>query len=450
EEFFAKRTFNEANMIDSAGVSLFYTKRALICLKAAKVLKKLLEEAKMEEVMNSIEMPLTYVLYDMEKEGVTVKRDKLEEYSDSLKDGINELHDKIIEQAGEDFNINSPKQLAHILYEKLGIVPDQRKKNMSTAADVLEKLAYDHEIVKNVLEYRTLTKLHSTYGEGLKDYIGSDGKIHTNFNQTITATGRISSTEPNLQNIPMRTELGRKIRKVFVPRKGYTFVDADYSQIELRILAHMSGDKKLIDAYKTGLDIHRITASQVFNIPIDEVTDEMRRNAKAVNFGIVYGISSFGLSNDLSIGRKEAKEYIEKYYETYPTIKEYLELLVDSTRKTGYSYTLFGRRRQIPEISSSKFNERSMGERMAKNSPIQGTAADIMKIAMIKVFDELEKNNLKSKMILQVHDELLIETALDEVDKVKQILKDSMEQAADLSVDLIVSVSQGNDWYEAK
>ena len=324
------------------------------------------------------------------------------------------------------------------------------KTGYSTSADVLEKLAADYPVVSDILEYRQLTKLKSTYADGLANYIADDGRIHGKFNQTITATGRISSTEPNLQNIPVRMELGRLIRKVFVPEEGYVFVDADYSQIELRILAHCSGDEQLINAYKEARDIHRMTASQVFHVPFDEVTDLQRRNAKAVNFGIVYGISSFGLSEDLSITRKEAAQYIENYFNTYPGIKKFLDDAVSHAKEYGYVTTIFGRRRPVPEISSGNFMQRSFGERVAMNAPIQGAAADIMKIAMNAVNRRLKEANMKSRLVLQVHDELLIEAHLDEVEAVKEILKHEMEHAATLLVPLDVDMHDGENWYEAK
>jgi DNA polymerase-1 len=324
------------------------------------------------------------------------------------------------------------------------------KTGYSTAADVLEKLSVDYPIVKDILEYRGLVKLKSTYADGLAVYIGEDSRIHTNFNQTITATGRISSTEPNLQNIPTRTELGKKLRKVFVPREGFVFMDADYSQIELRVLAHMSEDEQLIEAYRMDEDIHRITASKVFHTPLEEVTQLQRRNAKAVNFGIVYGISSFGLSQDLSISRKEASEYIEQYFATYPGIKGFLDKLVEDAKRDGYATTMFHRRRPVPELASSNFMQRSFGERVAMNSPIQGTAADIIKIAMIKVWTALRQSGLRSRLVLQVHDELLIETAADEVEQVREILVENMKSAVQLAVTLEVDVHTGADWYEAK
>ena len=337
------------------------------------------------------------------------------------------------------------------MFERLGLPAEKKTKSgYSTAADVLEKLAPEYPIVSDILEYRGLTKLKSTYADGLAAFIEEDNRIHTSFNQTITATGRISSTEPNLQNIPMRTELGRLIRKVFVPREGYVFADADYSQVELRILAHMADDKELIAAYHEGKDIHTITASKVFHVPFDEVTPLQRRNAKAVNFGIVYGISSFGLSQDLSISVGEAKEYMEKYFETYPGVKAYQERVIREAKEKGYSLTIFGRRRPIPELKVSNFNVRQFGERVAMNAPIQGTAADIMKIAMINVFFELKKLSLKSRLILQIHDELVIETAPDEVETVSALLTRQMERAANLSVPLMAECQIGSDWYEAK
>ena len=415
------------------------------------VLSKKLEDAGMERLFREIEMPLLYTLYGMEQAGVRVEADELREYGEQLGERIAELEKEIYEMAGEEFNINSPKQLGVILFEKLGMPHAKKTKTgYSTAADVLEKLAPDYPVVAKILDYRQLAKLKSTYADGLAVYIASDGRIHGKFNQTITATGRISSTEPNLQNIPVRMEQGRLIRKVFVPADGYVFVDADYSQIELRILAHCSGDEQLINAYREARDIHRMTASQVFHTPFDQVTDLQRRNAKAVNFGIVYGISSFGLSQDLSITRKEASEYIEHYFATYPGIKKFLDDCVSQAKEKGYAVTLYGRRRPVPELKSSNFMQRNFGERVAMNAPIQGTAADILKIAMIGVDEELKKRQLKSRLLLQVHDELLIEAEESEVEEVKEILKDQMEHAADLSVPLIVDMHTGKSWYEAK
>ena len=424
---------------------------AYVCLTVAPILRDKLKDQGMYDLMYEIEMPLTKVLYDMEQYGVMVKPDELKAYGEALVGRITELEQSIYRQAGCEFNINSPKQLGEVLFDKMGIQGGKKTKTgYSTAADVLEKLAPEYPIVSDILEYRGLAKLKSTYADGLAAYIDEGGRIHSTFNQTITATGRISSTEPNLQNIPMRMELGRRIRKVFVPMDGCLFMDADYSQIELRVLAHMSGDRQLIEAYKMDEDIHRITASKVFHTPFEEVTDLQRRNAKAVNFGIVYGISSFGLSQDLSISKKEAAAYIEQYFETYPEVKKFLDMMVENAKKNGYVTTMFGRRRPIPELSSGNFMQRSFGERVAMNSPIQGTAADIMKIAMIRVWDRLHEEGLKSRLILQVHDELLIETFMGEKDSVRTILEEEMQNAADLAVKLEIDLHTGHDWYEAK
>ena len=404
----------------------------------------------MYELFETIEMPLIFVLFEMQQQGISVDKQALIDYSKILGSKISVLEKEIYEAAGEEFNINSPKQLGVILFEKLGMPNGKKTKSgYSTAADVLEKLAPDYPVVSKILEYRQLAKLKSTYADGLTQYISEDGRIHGTFNQTITATGRISSTEPNLQNIPIRMEMGKAIRKVFVPKDGFVFLDADYSQIELRILAHMSGDEKLIEAYNSSADIHRATAAQVFGVPLDEVTDEQRRNAKAVNFGIIYGMSSFGLSQDLSISRKEAKEYIERYFASYPTIKTFIDGLVSDAKEKGYSLTMYNRRREIPEIKSSNFMQRSFGERVAMNAPIQGTAADIIKLAMINVYNALRENNLKSRLILQVHDELLVETAENEIETVKQIMLDGMKNAVSLKVPLEVDLKEGKDWLEA-
>lgn len=418
---------------------------------SAAPLQDKLEEAGMWKLFKEIEMPLVFTLFDMEQNGVRVEADELKDYGNRLAVQISRLEQEIWQEAGEEFNINSPKQLGVILFEKMGLKGGKKTKTgYSTAADVLEKLAPDYPVVAKILEYRQLAKLKSTYADGLAAFISEDGRIHGKFNQTITATGRISSTEPNLQNIPVRMELGRLIRKVFVPEEGFVFVDADYSQIELRVLAHCSGDKQLIEAYREEKDIHRITASQVFHTPFDQVTDLQRRNAKAVNFGIVYGISSFGLSQDLSITRKEAAQYIEQYFHTYPGIKIFLDDAVKQAKDKGYAVTLFGRRRPVPELSSSNFMQRSFGERVAMNSPIQGTAADIMKIAMIGVNDRLKSGNMKSRLVLQVHDELLVEAWESEAEEVKKILKEEMEQAASLAVPLEIDMHTGKSWYEAK
>ena len=415
--------------------------------------EKLIEALKAEEMYDlyeTVEMPLVYTLYEMECAGIKAEAEELKKYGEALKVKISEIEQEIYAEAGEEFNINSPKQLGEVLFEHM-MLPNGKKTKTgySTAADVLEKLAPDYPVVSKILEYRQLTKLNSTYAEGLVSCIGEDGRIHSKFNQTITATGRISSTEPNLQNIPIRMELGRLIRKVFVPKEDYVFIDADYSQIELRVLAHMSGDERLIGAYQMEEDIHRITASEVFHIPLEEVTPLQRRNAKAVNFGIVYGISSFGLSEDLSISRKEAKEYIDKYFETYPGVKKFLDDLVSQAKESGHVTTMFGRKRPIPELKSSNFMQRSFGERVAMNSPIQGTAADIIKVAMIQVDKRLKEENLKSRLILQVHDELLIETHKSEIEQVKRILEEEMHKAANLQVPLDIDMNCGENWYEA-
>lgn len=423
---------------------------ALVMYKAREVLEKELKEQGMLGVYKNIELPLTYALYDMEQAGIMVQADRLKIYGDNLQKNIEILEQEIYNEAKHPFNINSPKQLGEILFVEMGLPGGKKTKTgYSTSASVLEKLEPDYPFVSKILEYRQLTKLKSTYADGLATYIGEDSRIHGKFNQTITATGRISSTEPNLQNIPVRMALGREIRKVFVPKEECVFLDADYSQIELRILAHMSDDKNLITAYKESKDIHVATASLVFKVPIEEVTKEQRSNAKAVNFGIVYGISSFGLSQDLSISKKEAEKYINEYFESYPGIKQYLDNSVNDAKTKGYSVTLFGRRRPIPELNSGNFMQRQFGERVAMNSPIQGTAADIMKIAMINVAEELKTKKLKSQIVLQVHDELLVETYKDEIDTVKDILVRNMEEAAKLHVKLEVEVKEGSNWDEA-
>lgn len=415
--------------------------------------KTLLEEVKklsMDKLYFDIEMPLSYVLYDMEKEGVLVDKEALKEYSKRLLADINILEKKIINEAGMEFNINSPKQLGEVLFEHLGLPGGKKTKTgYSTAADVLEKLSVDYPIVKDILEYRTLSKLNSTYAEGLANFICEDGRIHAHFNQTITATGRLSSTDPNLQNIPIRTELGRELRKVFYPKEGFTFVDADYSQIELRLMAHMSSDETMIKSFKEGKDIHRSTAASVFGVPFSEVTDEMRRNAKAVNFGIIYGISAFGLSQDIGTDVKSAKKYIDDYFIKFPKISEYIKKTVSDAQQTGYVKTLFGRIRQIPELKSPNFMQRSFGERVAMNAPLQGTAADIMKIAMINIHNRLKKEKLESKMLIQVHDEVLIETKESEIESVKTIVTEEMFKAANLSVDLLCEAKVGKTWFDA-
>ncbi len=450
-EVFGKSDIANAYASDKTKCIHHLAKEAYVLGHAGEILAEALAQNGMDKLFRELEMPLTYVLYDMEKEGILVKPEELKAYGEALTGRISELEKKVHDAAEENFNINSPKQLGEVLFEKLKLPGGKKTKTgYSTAADVLEKLAPEYPIVNDILEYRGITKLKSTYADGLAAFIDKDNKIHTNFNQTITATGRLSSTEPNLQNIPMRMELGRRIRKVFVPQTGCIFMDADYSQIELRVLAHMSGDAQLIEAYQMDEDIHRITASKVFHTPFEEVTDLQRRNAKAVNFGIVYGISSFGLSQDLSISPKEAKVYIDEYFKTYPGIKVFLDKLVADAKEKGYCETMFGRRRPVPELKSSNFMQRSFGERVAMNSPIQGTAADIIKIAMIHVYDALKEKGLKSKLILQIHDELLIETRQDEVETVRELLTNEMQNACKLAVKLETDLHTGTDWYEAK
>lgn len=450
KDYLGKLTCEQMIKEDEKKVVDYACYEAYIAWKSKEILESNLKEKGMYELYENIEMPLVFVLYDMEKEGIRADGDKLKEYSRELAVSINKIEKRIYEEAGEEFNINSPKQLGVVLFEKLQLPNEKKTKTgYSTSAEVLDKLAPDHPIVADVLEYRQLSKLKSTYADGLTNFIEQDGKIHTTFNQTITATGRLSSTDPNLQNIPIRIELGKLIRKVFLPEEGHLFVDSDYSQIELRVLAHLSDDEKLIEAFKNGQDIHRSTASLVFDTPFDEVTDIQRRNAKAVNFGIVYGISAFGLANDLNIGRKEAQAYIDSYFEKYPKIKVFLDKTVSEAKEKGYIKTMFGRIRPIPELSSSNFMQRQFGERVAMNSPIQGTAADIIKIAMIRVHDRLLRENLKSKLILQVHDELLIETAEDEKEYVIELLEEEMHKAADLKVSMEVGTECGYDWYDA-
>lgn len=451
EEIFGAAKLPELSSVSEELAGTYAGNMAYAVCRVRETMERRLEQEGMTALYNGIEIPLAFTLADMEKAGIRVEAEELKEYGERLQVRIRELEEKICQEAGETFNINSPKQLGVILFEKLQLPGGRKTKSgYSTAADVLEKLAPDHPIVSDILEYRQLTKLKSTYADGLAAFIAPDGRIHSNFNQTITATGRISSTEPNLQNIPVRMELGRLIRKVFLPKEGCVFIDADYSQIELRVLAHMSGDEKLIAAYRQAEDIHRITASEVFHVPFDQVTPLQRRNAKAVNFGIVYGISSFGLSQDLSISRKEAQQYIEKYFETYPGIKGFLDDCVKKAKEQGYSVTMFGRRRPVPELKSSNFMQRSFGERVAMNAPIQGTAADIIKIAMIRVNERLKRENMESRLLLQVHDELLIEAPLCEVEKAREILAEEMTHAAELKVKLEIDMHTGNNWYEAK
>lgn len=449
-ELIGKKKLVEVKEENVDNYNTFIALTALIPMLASENLIKKLEEYNEMHLFEDVEMPLIYSLNRMEKYGVKVEKQELADYSKVLGDKIDILTDRIYKGAGKEFNINSPKQLGMILFEDMGIPGGKKTKTgYSTSAEVLEKLSIDYPFVKDVLEYRQLSKLKSTYADGLVNYIGDDGRIHGTFNQTVTATGRISSTEPNLQNIPIRMEMGKLFRKVFVPEDGYVFIDADYSQIELRILASISEDENLIEAYKSHEDIHRITASKVFDTPFEEVTDLQRRNAKAVNFGIVYGISSFGLSNDIGISRKQAKEYIDQYFATYPGIKKFLDDTVSHAKENGYVVTLMGRRRPIPNLKSSNFMERQFGERVAMNSPIQGTAADIMKVAMINVDAELRKRNLASRIVLQVHDELLIETKIGEEQEVKEIIMDKMKHAMDLKVPMEIGFGIGGNWLDA-
>ena len=451
EDLLGKTSFRKAWEESREGLFRYACYVAYTVCASRELIEEKLKETDMWKVYQDIELPLVFTLHSMEQWGICVRGEELKLYGEKLSVRISELEESVYQQAGEKFNINSPKQLGVILFEKMELPGGRKTKTgYSTAADILEKLAPEHPIVKDILEYRQLAKLKSTYADGLGAVIAEDGRIHSTFNQTITATGRISSTEPNLQNIPVRMELGHLIRKVFVPEEGYVFLDADYSQIELRVLAHMSGDEMLIRAYREAQDIHRLTASQVFHVPFDEVTDLQRRNAKAVNFGIVYGISSFGLSQDLSITKKEAADYINKYFETYPKIKGFLDGQIEMAKEKGYVVTMFGRRRPVPELKSSNFMQRAFGERVAMNSPIQGTAADIIKIAMNRVYKRLTEEGLKSRLVLQVHDELLIETKVEEIEEVSRILEEEMKGAAALSVELDVDMHQGNNWYEAK
>ena len=409
-----------------------------------------LKEDGQEKLYTGLELPLIFVLYDMEKTGIYMDADRLKDYGTELGKHIAELEKKIYEEAGEEFNINSPKQLGEILFGKLHLPTGKKTKTgYSTSQKVLEDLAPDYPIVEDVLSYRKYAKLKSTYADGLFNCVSGDGRVHTTYQQTVTATGRLSSTDPNLQNIPIRLELGKQIRKVFLPAEDSLYVDADYSQIELRVLAHMSGDENLIDAYRADRDIHTATAAAVFHVPADEVTPLMRRSAKAVNFGIVYGISSFGLGQNLSISRQQAQEYINDYFKAYPGLHDFLDGLVDSAKAKGYAETMYGRRRPVPELKDSVYMKRQFGERVAMNAPIQGTAADIIKIAMLHVFIRLRKEKLKSRLLLQVHDELLIEAPESEREEAERILKEEMENAAALKVPLEIDLEEGKDWYSA-
>ena len=424
---------------------------AYTAFASKKAMMEDLKAAGMEHLYETIEMPLVFTLADMEHTGIAIDAANLKEYGEKLAVRIAELETRIYQEAGEEFNINSPKQLGVILFEKLEMPYGKKTKTgYSTAADVLDKLAPEYPIVADILEYRQLTKLKSTYADGLANYIKEDGRIHTSFNQTITVTGRLSSTEPNLQNIPMRIELGRLIRKAFLPAKGCVFMDADYSQIELRLLAHLSGDEAMCEAFTLGQDIHARTAAEVYGVPLAEVTPQMRSSAKAVNFGIVYGISDFGLAANLHISRKEAAEFIARYFARYPAIHRFMEACVSQGKAEGYSVTMYGRRRPLPELSSPNYNRRQFGERAAMNTPVQGAAADIIKIAMNAVHDELKAAGLAAKLILQVHDELIVEAPEAEREQVEALLRRCMENAASLRVPLIADVHSGRSWYDTK
>lgn len=404
-----------------------------------------------EKLLSEVEIPLAEVLAYMENTGVEADSQGIEQFGEMLGVQIENLQRDIYDSVGEEFNINSPKQLGVALFEKLGLPCKKKTKSgYSTNAEVLEGLYNAHPVVPMVLQYRTLAKLKSTYCDGLLKVIGEDGRIHSNFNQTETRTGRISSTEPNLQNIPVRTELGREMRKFFKAKEGYVFVDADYSQIELRVLAHISGDKNMIEAFKENKDIHTITASQVFNMPFEMVTPLMRSRAKAVNFGIVYGIGAYSLAKDIGVTNKEAKNYIDSYLAHYSGVDEYMKNVVEKAKKDGYVETMYGRRRYLPELSAGNHMTRAFGERVARNMPIQGTAADIIKIAMVKVFDRLKKENLHSRLILQIHDELIVEAPQDEAMRVAMLLQEEMENAVKLNVPLVADAAIGKTWYEAK
>ena len=429
-----------------------YTFYANAIFETSKVLKEKLQETEQLELFETIDMPTIEVLGDMQANGMYVELPELETFGIKLQDGIDFLTQEIYNLAGEEFNIKSPKQLGELLFEKLKLpVIKKTKSGYSTDVDVLEKLRVEHPIIEKILEYRQLTKLNSTYVEGLKPFINPKTKrIHSFFHQTITATGRISSTEPNLQNIPTRIEFGKQLRKVFKPAKGKVYIDADYSQIELRVLAHLSEDEHMVEAFKNGEDIHKQAASKVFGIPVEEVTKEQRSSAKAVNFGIVYGISEFGLGGQLGISRNKAKEYIEQYLTEYSGVRIFMQECIKKAKETGYSMTMFGRRREIAELKSNNYMVRQFGERAAMNTPVQGTAADIMKIAMIKVLKELKKRKLKTKIVLQVHDEMMLEAPVSEKEEVKNLLKECMESAAILKVPLIAEVSEADNWYDCK
>ena len=415
------------------------------------VLESELQSKEMLSLYREMELPLCSVLYRMEKEGVAIDKAQLEQFGIMLSQRIDDCEKLIYSYSDGPFNINSTRQLGELLFEKLGLPPVKKTKTgYSTNADVLEKLKVKHPIIPAIMDYRMLTKLKSTYAEGLMKVIGEDGRIHTTFQNLVTATGRLSSTEPNLQNIPVRTDLGAEIRKMFIPREGYVLVDADYSQIELRVLAHIAGDKAMQEAFRSGMDIHTVTASQVFGVAPEAVTSLQRRHAKAVNFGIVYGISEFSLADDIGVSRYEARAYIDSYLANYPGVRTYMKKVVEDARNSGYTKTMYGRRRYIPDLKNSNFNVRQGAERIALNTPIQGSAADLIKLAMIRVDDVLRKNYPQAKLLLQVHDELIVECPEDVAEQVAQLVSSQMEQVAQLDVPLIADAKWGKSWYEAK
>ena len=452
ESFFDMMTESSNEETEKVGPAFINAASCYVIYKSKDVLIEKLKEIESLELFEKIEMPTVEALASMQWEGIFIDEKELVKFGDHLKKNLEELRIDIYKLSGEEFNVNSTKQLGEVLFEKLNLpVIKKTKSGYSTDVETLEKLREHHPIIDKILEYRQIQKLNSTYVEGMIPHINiNTGRIHTFFHQTVTATGRLSSTEPNLQNIPTRTELGKKLRKVFKAEKGNIFLDADYSQIELRVLAHMSEDKIMVDAFNEDQDIHTICASQIFNVPVEEVSKQLRSRAKAVNFGIVYGISDFGLSEQVGIKRNEAKEYITAYLEKYSGIDNFMKDVVEDAKKKGYVTTLLGRRRYIPELSSNNYMVRKFGDRAAMNTPIQGTAADIMKIAMIDVYNELKKRKLKSKLVLQIHDELLIDTVEKEKEEVKELLKTCMERAMVLKVPLKVEVEEGKNWYQAK
>ena len=428
-----------------------YASNTAFLPKLCSILEDKLSENGQLDLLRNIEIPLARVLASMESYGFRVDKDEIEKYGNMLGEKIFELQKNIYEAVGYEFNINSPKQLGEALFEKLGLPSSKKTKSgYSTSAEVLEGLRYAHPAIDMILEYRSLSKLKSTYCDSLVKVTDDNSRIHSVFNQTETRTGRISSLEPNLQNIPVRTEVGRELRRFFTAEDGWTLADADYSQIELRVLAHIADDSEMIRAFNEGTDVHTVTASQVFNMPVEMVTSAMRSQAKAVNFGIVYGIGAFSLAKDIGVSRKEADSYIKAYLKHYSGVDKYMKAVVEKAKDNGYVDTMFGRRRYLPELTSSNFNMRSFGERVARNMPIQGTAADIIKIAMIRVYDRLKSENMKARLILQVHDELIVEAPENEAEKAAEIIKEEMENAVTLKVPLTADAHIGKTWYDAK